>query len=73
MPYRCMGSAVRFLSGGCLRWFDDPADDPRMFADLAAASEAVLVEEFDGRAEQESPLGFAAGGHLGYRFDESSS
>lgn len=44
-----------------------------MFADLAAACEAIIVEEFDSRAEQESPLGFAAGGDLGYRFDEPSN
>lgn len=44
-----------------------------MFADLAAACEAALVEEFDGRAEQESSLGFAVGGYLGYRFDEPSA
>jgi hypothetical protein len=41
-----------------------------MLANLAAACEAVLVEEFDSRAEQESPLGFAVGGYFGYHFDE---
>jgi hypothetical protein len=52
------------------RGVDRLGDDPCMFADLAAASEAVLVEEFDSGAEQESPLGFAVGGYFGYCFDE---
>ncbi len=43
-----------------------------MLANLATAGEAVLVEEFDGGAKEESPLGFAPRRHLGYRFDQPS-
>lgn len=56
---------ARSPSGIYRLWFDRLADDPSMFADLAGAGEAVLPEEFYGRAEQESSLGFAACRHLG--------
>src|SRR4051812_40043708 len=49
------------------------ADDPGVFADLAYAGEAVLVEQFDGRGEQETARGVTALGHLGDRLYEPAT
>ncbi len=44
-----------------------------MLADLPDAGESVLLEEFDGRAVQETALRRAAGGHLGDGLDEAAA
>jgi len=52
---------------------DYPAHDPCVLANLPAAGESVLLEEFDGRAEQESARRLAAGGHVGDGLDEAAA
>ena len=52
---------------------DHPAHDPCVLANLPAAGEAELLEEFDGRAEQETAWRLAAGGHLGDGLDEATA
>jgi hypothetical protein len=44
-----------------------------MLADLPAAGESVLLEEFDGRAEEEAARRLAAGGRLGDGLDEAAA
>jgi len=44
-----------------------------VLANLPAAGESVLLEEFDGRAEQESARRLAAGRHLGDGLDEAAA
>jgi hypothetical protein len=44
-----------------------------VLADLTAAGESVLLEEFDGRAEQETARRLAAGGRLGDGLDEAAA
>ena len=44
-----------------------------MFADPANACELVLLEELDGRAEEEAPLRLPACRHLGDRLDQAAS
>ena len=44
-----------------------------MLANLPAAGESALLEEFDGRAEQETARRLAAGGHLGDGLDEAAA
>jgi len=52
---------------------DYPAHDPGVFADLADAGEAVLLEKLDCGAEQEAALRLAPGGHLGDRLDKPAA
>src|SRR5262249_26786077 len=52
---------------------DHPVHDPCVLANLPAAGESELFEEFDGRAEQETALRRAAGGHLGDGLDEAAA
>src|SRR5215472_15505290 len=49
------------------------AHDPGMLADLPDPAEPVVLEQLDGRAEQEPPNGFATSGHLGDRLDETAT
>jgi hypothetical protein len=44
-----------------------------VFADLAGAGEAVLLEKLGRRAEEEAALRLAAGGHLGDRLDKPAA
>ena len=44
-----------------------------MLANLPTAGESMLLEEFDGRAEQEPARRLAAGGHLGDGLDEAAA
>src|SRR5215468_583038 len=55
------------------RGFDHPAHDPRVLANLPAAGETVLLEEFDRLSEQEATRGVPAGRHLGDGLDETTS
>src|SRR4051812_14549842 len=50
-----------------------PADDPGVLAHLPHAGEPVVLEQLDGRAEQEPALRDAAVGHLGDRLDEPAA
>src|SRR5215469_15070092 len=52
---------------------DNPAHDPGVFADLADAGEAVLLEKLDRRAEQEAALRLTVGGHLRDRLDKPAA
>src|SRR5215831_18652282 len=49
------------------------AHDPGMLADLPDPAEPVVLEQLDGRAEQEPSNGFATSGHLGDRLDETAT
>jgi len=57
----------------CSHRVDHPAHDPCVLANLPAAGKSVLLEEFDGRAEQEAARRLAVGGHLGNGFDEAAA
>jgi hypothetical protein len=50
-----------------------PAHDPCVLADLPPASESEVLEEFDGRAEQETARRLAAGGHPGDGLDKAAA
>jgi hypothetical protein len=44
-----------------------------VLANLPASGESELLEELDGRAEQETSRRLAAGGHLGNGLDEATA
>ena len=48
-------------------------DDVSVFAELAAAREAVLLEEFDGRAEEKPAWRLTARGDLGDRLHQTAA
>ena len=52
---------------------DQPADYPRVLAYLATAGEAVMLEQFDRRAEEEPSLGLPTDSGLGDRLGETAS
>src|SRR5262245_20768029 len=52
---------------------DLPAHDPGVLAYLPATGEPVLLEELDGRTEQETTLSLAARGYLGDSFDAAAA
>src|SRR5215469_163170 len=52
---------------------DLPAHDPRVLADLADPAEPMVLEQLDGRSEQEPAVCLAAGCHLGDCFDETAT
>ena len=56
-----------------LNRLDRATHDPRVLADLADASEPELLEQLDGPAEEEAPLGPPTRGRLGDRLDEPAS
>jgi len=57
----------------CSNGLDRPAHDPGVLANAATPGEAVLLEELDGRAEEEAALCLATGGHLGDGLDETAA
>lgn len=52
---------------------DKPADYPGVLSDLAEAGEAVLLEQFHGRAEEEPALGLPTDSGLGDSLGETAS
>ena len=70
------GSSLRWLTvlfGRRSHRIDHPAHDPCVLANLPAAGESALLEEFDGRAEQKPARRLPAGGHLGDGLDEAAA
>ena len=66
LSVRNLGSARTWEWPGIRRLYriDHPAHDPGVLADLPDAGESALLEEFDGRAVQETALRRAAIGQL---------
>src|SRR5688500_19075232 len=56
-----------------LRGGDLSAHDPRVLADLPSPREPVLLEQLDGRAEQETILSIATSGYFGDRLDKAAA
>jgi hypothetical protein len=67
------GSTARSLLWGRYRASTRRLTIHSVLPDLAPTREPVLLEQLDGRAEQESTLGFATGGRLGDRLDEAAA
>jgi hypothetical protein len=59
--------------GGRSHRVDLPAHDPRVLAYLPDSGEPVLLEELDGRTEEETTLSLAARGHLGDSLDAAAA
>ena len=57
----------------CSGRLDCLAHDPGVFADLADAGEAVLLEKLGRGTEEETALCLAAGGHLGNGLDKPAA
>jgi len=65
--------AHRGVEAGRSHRIHPPAHDPCVLANLPAAGESVLLEEFDGSAEKETARRLAARRHLGDGLDEAAA